>query len=166
MAVTSFNLPYEQSDGKAIEKIWGFTRSVGPARFQSRDRARSLRCIAFPNIYQHQVSPFALVDPTKSGHRKTMALLLVDPEHRIPSTSEIPPQQEHWAQAAMATSEASSAFKLLPPEIRQMVARSTEGFMSEAEAKDYRLSLTDERTAFVGVQDKKWFCTIYNFCEH
>ncbi|KIO22374.1 hypothetical protein M407DRAFT_28093 [Tulasnella calospora MUT 4182] len=124
------------------------------------------RCIAFPNIYQHQVSPFALVDPTKPGHRKIMALFLVDPEHRIPSTSDIPPQQEHWAQAAMATSEASSAFHLLPAEIRQMVAGSTEGFMSEAEAKDYRVKLMDERTAFVGVQDEKWFCTTFNFCEH
>ncbi|KAG8999827.1 hypothetical protein FRB90_011942 [Tulasnella sp. 427] len=166
MAVTSFNLPYEQDDGKAIEGIWGLTRESQSNQIVGAVKTIPKRCIAFPNIYQHQVSPFALVDPTKPGHRKIMALFLVDPEHRIPSTSDIPPQQMHWAQTAMATSEASSAFNLLPAELRQMVAGSTDGLMSDAEAKEYRIKLMDERTAFIGVQDEKWFCTEFNFCEH
>lgn len=188
MAVTSFNLPYEQSDGKAIEKIWGLTELVISFPIGTETSISNLlvlfdresqsnqvlgavktipnRCLAFPNIYQHQVSPFALVDPTKPGHRKILALFLVDPENRIPSTSDIPPQQMHWAQTAMATSEASSAFNRLPAELHQMVAGSAEGLMSEAEAKAYRLNLMDERTAFVGVQNENWFCTDFNFCEH
>ncbi|KAG8906436.1 hypothetical protein FRC00_012588, partial [Tulasnella sp. 408] len=166
MAVTSFNLPYEQSDGKAIEKIWGMTDESQSNQVVGAVKTIPKRCIAFPNIYQHQVSSFALADPTKPGHRKIMALFLVDPEHRIPSTGDIPPQQEHWAQAAMATSQASSAFNRLPAELHKMVAGSTDGLMSEAEAKDYRLKLMDERTAFVGVQNEQWFCTTFNFCEH
>lgn len=166
MAVTSFNLPYEQSDGKAIEKIWGLTEESQSNQVLGAVKTIPNRCLAFPNIYQHQVSPFALVDPTKPGHRKILALFLVDPENRIPSTSDIPPQQMHWAQTAMATSEASSAFNRLPAELHQMVAGSAEGLMSEAEAKAYRLNLMDERTAFVGVQNENWFCTDFNFCEH
>jgi len=37
------------------------------------------RCIAFPNIYQHRVSPFELRDKSKPGHRKILAFFLVDP---------------------------------------------------------------------------------------
>lgn len=87
-----------------------------------------------------------------------MALFLVDPEQRIPSTSDIPSQQMPWAQEAMATCEASSAFNLLPAESHQMVAENTDGLMSEAEAKAYRLKLMDERATFERVQNKKWFC--------
>lgn len=89
---------------------------------------------------------------------KIMALFLVDPEERIPSTSDVPPQQMHWAQAAMATSEASSAFSLLPAELREMVAENTDSLMSEAEAKAYRLRVTGERADFARVQNKQWFC--------
>ncbi|KIO15829.1 hypothetical protein M407DRAFT_235401 [Tulasnella calospora MUT 4182] len=68
MAVTSFNLPYEQSDGKAIEKIWV---AIEPGLWCGQDHPKAMHCI--PNDYQHQVSPFALVDPTKSGHGKIMS---------------------------------------------------------------------------------------------
>lgn len=53
-------------------------------------------CLAFPNVYQHQVSPFELVDKTKPGFRKILVFFLVDPNHRIPSTTDVPPQQAHW----------------------------------------------------------------------
>jgi hypothetical protein len=45
---------------------------------------------------QHKVSPFALVDPTKPGHRRFIALWLVDPNKRIISTANVPPQQQDW----------------------------------------------------------------------
>mmetsp|Transcript_1125 Transcript_1125/g.1019 ORF Transcript_1125/g.1019 Transcript_1125/m.1019 type:complete len:107 (-) Transcript_1125:431-751(-) len=37
------------------------------------------RCIAFPNLYQHRISPFTLKDKTKPGHRKVLVFFLVDP---------------------------------------------------------------------------------------
>jgi hypothetical protein len=45
---------------------------------------------------QHKVSSFKLVDPTKPGHRRFIALWLVDPTQRIISTANVPPQQQHW----------------------------------------------------------------------
>ena len=47
-------------------------------------------------IYQHCVQPFHLVDPSKPGHRKILALFLVDPHKRIISTANIPCQQKEW----------------------------------------------------------------------
>ncbi|KAI0429081.1 hypothetical protein F5Y09DRAFT_311426 [Xylaria sp. FL1042] len=54
------------------------------------------RLLAFPNVFQHCVSPFHLVDPTKPGHRRFIALWLVDPYIRIISTANVPPQQQDW----------------------------------------------------------------------
>lgn len=45
---------------------------------------------------QHRVSPFRLQDPTKPGHRRFIALWLVDPTKRIISTANVPPQQQTW----------------------------------------------------------------------
>src|SRR3984957_8553925 len=54
------------------------------------------RCLAFPNVYQRQVSPFELVDKTKPGHRKILVFFLVNPQvvDSVPSTLNVPPQQK------------------------------------------------------------------------
>jgi hypothetical protein len=74
---------------------------------------RQGRLLAFPNVLlvfssllenkftnhcgrQHRVSPFKLIDPTKPGHRRFIALWLVDPTKRIISTANVPPQQMSW----------------------------------------------------------------------
>ncbi|KAG9031225.1 hypothetical protein FS837_003028 [Tulasnella sp. UAMH 9824] len=114
------------------------------------------RCIAFPNIYQHQVSSFKLADPTKPGHRKIVALFLVDPENRIPSTSDIAPQQSHWVSESIFPALAKDSHRMktpLPVELVDMVADQVDNVMTLEEAKAYRLELMDERTAFVDVVD-------------
>ncbi|KAF2734477.1 hypothetical protein EJ04DRAFT_466559 [Polyplosphaeria fusca] len=57
---------------------------------------RAGRLLAFPNVFQHRVSPFRLEDPTKPGYRRFIALWLVDPTQRIISTANVPPQQMSW----------------------------------------------------------------------
>ncbi|KAK4227016.1 hypothetical protein QBC38DRAFT_536759 [Podospora fimiseda] len=54
------------------------------------------RLLAFPNVFHHRVSGFKLVDKTKPGHRRFIALWLVDPHTRIISTANVPPQQGEW----------------------------------------------------------------------
>lgn len=40
--------------------------------------------------------PFELLDSTKPGHRKILALFLVNPRHPIISTANVPCQQKAW----------------------------------------------------------------------
>ncbi|KAK1757322.1 hypothetical protein QBC47DRAFT_375666 [Echria macrotheca] len=54
------------------------------------------RLLAFPNVFHHRVSGFELKDKTKPGHRRFIALWLVDPLTRIISTANVPPQQAEW----------------------------------------------------------------------
>ncbi|KAF4335403.1 hypothetical protein FBEOM_10739 [Fusarium beomiforme] len=54
------------------------------------------RLLAFPNVFHHRVSPVELEDKTKPGHRRFIALWLVDPLTRIINTGNVPPQQKSW----------------------------------------------------------------------
>lgn len=80
------------------------------------------RLLAFPNVMQHRVAPFELVDKEKSGHRQFVALWLVDPYQRIVSTANVPPQQMSWmAEEALkkSASETEDGGKSqVPPEMR------------------------------------------------
>ena len=75
---------------------------------------------------QHRVSPFELADPTKPGHRRFIALWLVDPHKRIISTANVPPQQlSWWAESLVgkdiAASEPNHKTTNLTPEIVRLL---------------------------------------------
>ncbi|THY37418.1 hypothetical protein D6C99_09697 [Aureobasidium pullulans] len=61
------------------------------------------RLLAWPNFLHHRITPFELVDKTKSGRRTFLTLSLVDPNYRICSTRNVPPQDHGWwAEQALA----------------------------------------------------------------
>jgi len=123
---------------------------------------REDRLLVFPNVLQHCVQPFELDDETQTGHRKILALFLVDPNIRIPSTANIPPQQRDWW-AKQINEE--GALSKLPPEIAEHIYDEVEGFpLSLEQAKQVRLELMAERGAHehanTGTEEA------YCFCEH
>lgn len=115
------------------------------------------RCVAFPNLYQHQVQPFHLEDPAKPGHRKILVFFLVDPTQRIPSATDVAPQQREWVAEAMRSADTNSALARLPVEILTMISEGNDGTMSLSEAKEYRKELMKERTVFVENNNKTYF---------
>lgn len=103
------------------------------------------RAIAFPNLWQHQVSNFSLLDPTKPGHRKILVFFLVDPLKRIPSTTEVPPQQQEWAAEELwKDRKQDSALPSLPNELWIKVLEESP-LLSLKEAKAIREELMKER---------------------
>ncbi|KAH9842495.1 uncharacterized protein C8Q71DRAFT_720034 [Rhodofomes roseus] len=116
------------------------------------------RCIAFPNLYQHLVSPFRLIDPTKPGHRKILVFFLVDPNIRIPSASTVAPQQEPWIRRAV---EGTDLWWRLPFELREMIWARLDP-MSQEQAKKYREELMKERTLIVKTVDEQRFGRLFN----
>ncbi|KAH7013507.1 hypothetical protein EDB80DRAFT_533602, partial [Ilyonectria destructans] len=99
----------------------------------------------FPNVYQHRVSPFELVDKNRPGHRKILALFRVDPNCPIISTSNIPPQQQGWWAEGAAQVASLNA---LPSEIRDMVQKNVDFPISEDIARELRKELMVERSAW------------------
>ena len=122
------------------------------------------RCIAFPNTYQHRVSPFGLVDKTKPGHRKILALFLVDPALHTPSTTNVPPQQQEWSLNATAANPTLK--ERFAPEIINLIDSLGDGTMTRKEAEAYRLELMDERTMFVEKNTERVFSVGFSMCEH
>ena len=127
---------------------------------------REGRLLTFPNILQHQVQPFSLVDRTKPGHRKILALFLVDPHLPILSTANVPCQQRDWWRDHIT--QIGTGLDRLPVELQDAVFDGvTDGFpFSPDEAKDMRLKLMDERKAFAIRQDKAFKGSEFSLCEH
>ena len=115
------------------------------------------RCVAFPNIDQHQVQPFHLEDPTKPGHRRVLVFFLVDPTQRVPSATDVAPQQDGWVTEAMHGAGQNSAFAKLPIELLTMISNENDVAMTRVEAERYREDLMSERTVFIEKNDSDYF---------
>ncbi|KAK0441800.1 uncharacterized protein EV420DRAFT_1579637 [Desarmillaria tabescens] len=147
---------YDQDDEDGTMAVWGLSRDEPLNEVIGSVSTKTGRCIAFPNMYQHCVSPFSLLDPSTPGYRKIIALFLVDPELEVPrpSTTNVPPQRrDWWSQELLALAEeGDSLLGRLPTELE--------------EAEELRLRLMDERTAFISENNENMFDTPFNMCEH
>ncbi|KAH9915922.1 uncharacterized protein BXZ73DRAFT_92541 [Epithele typhae] len=158
------DLPCEQDDHKGYRVAYGFGKDEALSQVLGHIVAAEDKCVAFPNVYQHRVDPFELADKTRAGYRKILALFLVDPNVRVLSTTDVPPQQRDWA-----IKEAGKAPRLqvLPQELFDMVADfAADGLMSREQAEEHRESLMEERSVFVDTQNEERFEQEFGMCEH
>lgn len=120
--------------------------------------------MVFPNVLQHRVESFRLANTSKPGHREILALFLVDPYLRVPSTANVPPpQKDWWAEELRGLDRVAE----LPPELVDNILDQAGDFpISLEEAKEMRLELMRERTAFVDYVNKEYEQETFNFCEH
>lgn len=139
-----------QDDTYCMKHRYGFEREQSVVQSHGSVTTCEHRCLASPNIYQHCVSPFRLVDSSRPGHRKIVPLFLVDPSLRIPSATDIPPEQMHMYEDALLRGDDNGLFgKKLPAELRDVVAEKLQtaaGKMSRDEAEDVRERFMTERT--------------------
>ncbi|KAH9923935.1 uncharacterized protein BXZ73DRAFT_50735 [Epithele typhae] len=158
------DLSYEQHDHRGYLAAYGFGRDDGLSQPVGHVVAAEDKCVAFPNVYQHRVEPFALADKTRPGHRKMLALFLIDPKIRVLSTTDVPPQQREWA---LAEAERAPAMRNLPQELYDEIVAFAEGeLMSREEAEEHRQKLMAERSVFVDDHNEKTFEEVFNMCEH
>lgn len=122
------------------------------------------RLLTFPNILQHKVQPFGLADPTKPGHRKILALFLIDPHIKILSTANVPPQRlDWWSEEVLSTGRLDK----LPKELQDKTFDEVDEFpISMYEAKEIRLRLMEEREKYVMDQDEAFRSYELSLCEH
>ena len=108
-------------------------------------------------MYQRQVQPFELEDPTKPGHRKILIFFLVDPTQKIPSATDVAPKKREWVIDAMLRVGANSPFARLPAEILKMISEEIDGTMSRLDSERYREEMMAERTGFDEQINKEYF---------
>jgi Protein of unknown function (DUF4246) len=155
---------YPQNTSSWLTEVFG-CEDQGPAlQYVGKVDTREGRILTWPNILQHRVEPFALADPTRPGHRKILALFLVDPNIRIISTASVPCQQKDWWAADIRK---KGALAVLPLELQDQVFNEVEGFpISLEEAKEQRLELMEERKRFVFSHERSFEDSFFSLCEH
>ncbi|KAE8351302.1 hypothetical protein BDV28DRAFT_22290 [Aspergillus coremiiformis] len=166
------DVSYEQDRHGFLYRVFGFGPEVDSRNdTQITQDLGSVVCqegrlLTFPNILQHRVSPFSLADRSKPGHRKILALFLVDPNMRIISSANVPPQQEEWGKEKRELiSEMLS--RRLPVELKEMVSEDISyPAISMKQAKEYRLELMEERSARTSEQNDKFEMGNFSLCEH
>ena len=159
-------MDYEQEYHDWFPAIFG-CESGGPGlQYVGRVETHEGRLLTFPNILHHQLQPFSLVDRTKPGHRKILALFLVDPHTPILSTANVPCQQRDWWRDHIA--QLGTGLDRLPVEIQDEVFDGVKYDFPYGldEAKELRLELMDERKDFVIIQDKVFKGLEFSLCEH
>ncbi|KAF7291522.1 hypothetical protein MKEN_01486800 [Mycena kentingensis (nom. inval.)] len=161
-----------QDDSECMNILYGMDRDSECVQDIGAIVTKSGRALAWPNVFQHCVSEFKLADATKPGHRKILAVFLVDPTaDPICSATHIPPQQAEWAAEALedafeAKGTNGSPLPHMPRELRDLVkSEFPQSVMTLKEAEEYRLKLMKERTAFVEDHTSKAIST-FNMCEH
>ncbi|KAK6445204.1 hypothetical protein FP744_10001452 [Trichoderma asperellum] len=154
----TFAIP--NANGDRLQTIGGVLTTNSPSTGDADTRA-----VFFPNLLQHRVSPFRLKDSTRPGHRKILALFLVDPAIPIISTANVPPQQRHWWSRESGVEEALA--DRLPNELAHVVLEDAVGLpISLNEAKSIRLDLMEERSVKKDDMDRDLHRYTWNFCEH
>ncbi|KAI0642313.1 hypothetical protein C8Q79DRAFT_1013602 [Trametes meyenii] len=150
-------LEYEQDDDSGYTLVYGIGRGIPLNQRLGDVVAKEDKCLAFPNVYQHCVAPFELVDHSLPGHRKILALFLVDPFTAIYSTSQVPPQQERWYKDAVFGE--GPLFEKLPQEVSDIIMGLVlEGVtVSLDQAKGDREDLMKERGKFMFTHNAQVF---------
>ena len=155
-------ISYEQNDKeKIIDRSFGLQSDSPNNQPLGSIATRQGRIVVFPNLYQHRVDPFQLLDPTRPGRRTIVAFFLCDPTYRVLSTSDIAPQREDWLrQILFSTSKTPSGLVKLPNEIKDKILsilRDSEAILDRKGAEEVRAKLMTERSRHVRTQNEQYF---------
>jgi len=132
-----------QYEWEAAEAMFGIQNEGSAIQGLGRVLTRPGRLLAFPNVLQHKVGQFGLKDATKAGHRKILAMFLVDPHIQILSTANVPPQRVDWWAVEV---QKVPPFSDLPVELFDRIMEHVEDFpISWDEACEMREELMAER---------------------
>ena len=156
---------YPQNEDDWLEEVFGCRNWAAAVQPVGLIDTREGRVLTWPNILQHQVQPFKLADPTKPGHRKILALFLVDPNIRVISTANVPCQRKDWW-SDIVRSE-GGGFSELPVELQDAIFDGVDGFpITLEEAKRLRCELMEERKRFVIAHGEAFEDSEFSLCEH
>ncbi|KAH7140620.1 hypothetical protein EDB81DRAFT_59859 [Dactylonectria macrodidyma] len=159
----SQDVGYQQDDHDSISRTYAIESQGDTLQDVGSVLTRADRMLFFPNVYQHHVSPFELVDKARPGHRKILAMFLIDPVVAIPSTANVPPQRlDWWAQSALPSRQAGR----LPAEVTAMVLDNLDFPISDKDAKKLREELMAERSVIQENTTNNLKTVEWSFCEH
>ncbi|KAJ5988379.1 hypothetical protein N7481_003589 [Penicillium waksmanii] len=163
---------YEQDRHEFIQAVYGFDEANSRGETNITQELGGIKCdegrlITFPNTLQHRVSPFQLADKSKSGHRKILALFLVDPHRRVISSANVPPQREDWFPSERKERGRDDGEQVvLDSDAPPCPGPGRGELMSVDEAREHRLELMAERSLRSAERNQNFEIGEFNLCEH
>ncbi|KAK4445230.1 hypothetical protein QBC34DRAFT_358483 [Podospora aff. communis PSN243] len=139
---------------RAIEITFGLDKPGSLSHMSRTKAAQELgtvefldhrRLVAYPNYVQHRMGEIELVDESLPGHFDVLELWLVDPNYRLCSTRNVPPQRHDWWFDAVRRSQFDEQGKpqwshALPNELLDNIQEHAADFpVSVEEAQRWRL---------------------------
>ncbi|PVU89451.1 hypothetical protein BB561_005345 [Smittium simulii] len=155
---------YEQDDHRGVIETFSIQDNLPLNQYLGSVSTHKGRCLAFPNLYQHRVEPFELQDKTIMGFRKILCFFLVNPNNRIYSTANIPPQQKYWFKQEILGFQ--SKLSLIPEPVFNEIFEFLRWPIDLNSAKKYREKLMDERKYYLDSVNKDIFERPFSLCEH
>ena len=105
---------------------------------------REGRLVTYHNGLYSRMNAVRLADSSKRGSRKYIMLYLVDPNVRIISTANVPPQRKDWWKEELLKDD--SRLGQIPPETFDQIVSSVEDFpISLEDAKKIKNTMDAER---------------------
>lgn len=174
----------EQNEFSSLEAYLGVANEDGALQQLGQVLTREGRLLVFPNCLQHQVQPFSLQDASRPGHRKILAMFLVDPHRPVLSSATVPPQRRDWWADEV---RADGSLAVLPAELFALTVDLIDDFpISQEQAEAIRLDLMEQRGMFTEKLNHayerlvRWDCILplrlrhadvnlqetFSFCEH
>jgi hypothetical protein len=153
------NATNSYNDHNGMRDIYGLPNGGPLNQYCGRVITQQDRCITFPNMMQHKVAPFKLDDENKPGQRKILVFFLVDPNVKITSTLQVPPQQQSWFVEQVKIAD-------LPAEIVAYIIEFLEFPWALGVANNFREQLMRERKYFIDRNTEEYFLREFSLCEH
>ncbi|KAF8148660.1 hypothetical protein B0H34DRAFT_736458 [Crassisporium funariophilum] len=168
-------MEYSQNHHDWLSEVFGCDQEGPGVQEVGSIDTREGRLLTFPNILQHRVNPFKLEDPTKPGHRKIVALFLVDPNIKIIGTAHVGCQRKDWWMEAMLKAHqlpSTADLTKRPPGILGLPVELQDHIFDQVDVMDLdealalRLELMEERKQYVVKQGRAFESNTFSLCEH
>ncbi|CAI7567598.1 unnamed protein product, partial [Penicillium glandicola] len=96
-------IEHEPNDFIWLKQVFGLENGEPAIQYPGSICANVGRVVMYPSTIQHKFTRFELRDKTKPGHARAMVFFLVDPNIRIISTANVPPQRLDWTKEVPET---------------------------------------------------------------
>jgi hypothetical protein len=90
------DIEHEPNDFIWLKQVFGLMNGEPAIQRPGSIKCTLGRTVIFPSTVQHRVTHFELKDKSKQGYTRALVFFLVDPNLRIISTANIPPQRLDW----------------------------------------------------------------------
>lgn len=144
---------YERGDTIWLEEIFGLKHDKPPVQEVGYIDCPQGRMVTWPNTLQHNII-FKLKDKEIAGHVHTVNFMLVDPNIRIISTANVPPQRLDWKpETERAQKKGIDVTSMSVEDNLKILPRQYDYPWALQEARELSMQNKEERKKFNHYQD-------------